>query len=509
MNGVAVGEDAWDGRTGRHDVTASFSPTLLREGQNSIDVAALLVPGVPYEIVAVDWFELSYPRLYRAKNGTLLCSGGSNQVVSVEGFSRGPVFVLDVSDPRRPVLTTAIVTRSATGGISASFYPSSSRARYFVAEATSALTPASLRASTKPSRLLATENRADWVILTGRALEAPAARLAERRRTQGLETMIVFVDEVMDAFNRGVSDPRAIRDFVTYARGTWAKPPRYLVLAGDGTYDYRDVLGKGGNLVPPLMTATPFDLAASDTAFADSDGDGVPEIAVGRLPVLSAAELDAVVAKIAAYEDGSRSATDSRVLLVADLPDSGGDFTGGCEDVAAAVPRALSLVEKSYRSQLPAAQVRSRLLSGLASGAGFVNYSGHATPLSLSVSGFLKTSDVGALGNAGRLPVLTAVTCYISAFQSPSVDSLGELLVLQPEQGAIAVVSSSGLSMDFQARTLSLNFHKRLWDSGVPTIGEAFRRGLAEFVGKGGAAWLARTYVLIGDPATRTRVGRR
>lgn len=511
VNGVAVGEGTWDGRALRHDVAAGFSSTLLREGQNSIELAALLDPGVPNGTVVVDSFDLTYPRLYRATGGSLLCNGGSNAVVSVDGFGSRSLLVLDVTDPRKPLLRASAVQMTNTRGGVASFYPASPSTPYFVADTAAAFAPASLRASTRPSRLLSASNRADWVLLTVAALQAPAERLAARRRAQGLETMVATIDEVMDAFNGGVFHPRAIRDFVSYARRSWARPPRYLVLAGDGTYDYRDILGKGGNLVPPLMTATPFGIGASDTAFADSDGDGVPEIAVGRLPVLSAAELDAVVDKIASYEDGSRSSADSRVLLVADLPDSGGRFTEGCEDVAAVVPKELPLVERSYRSLLPAAQVRAQLLAGLAAGAGFVNYAGHATPQQLAVSGFLKAPDVPALGNTGRLPVLTAVTCFISAFQSPYADALGEDLVLQPGSGAVAVLSSSVLSMDFQSRGLSLDFHGTLWGrtKAGATIGDAFSAALAQFVSKGGAPWLARTYVLLGDPATRTRVGAR
>ena len=72
----------------------------------------------------------------------------------------------------------------------------------------------------------------------------------------------------------------------------WIKPPKYVVLAGNGTYDYKNHDGYGGNLIPTLMANTPMGLYASDSLFAEFDGDHVPKIAVGRLPVLTAEELE-------------------------------------------------------------------------------------------------------------------------------------------------------------------------------------------------------------------------
>ena len=45
--------------------------------------------------------------------------------------------------------------------------------------------------------------------------------------------------------------------------------PRFLLLAGLGTLDYKDYLGHGGNLVPPVMVSTPSGLFASDNALTD------------------------------------------------------------------------------------------------------------------------------------------------------------------------------------------------------------------------------------------------
>ena len=73
----------------------------------------------------------------------------------------------------------------------------------------------------------------------------------------------------------------------------------YLLLVGDGTYDPRNYLGFGANdLVPVKLVDTAVAETASDDWFADFDGDGLSEMAVGRLPAGTAAEASAMVAKI-------------------------------------------------------------------------------------------------------------------------------------------------------------------------------------------------------------------
>ena len=49
----------------------------------------------------------------------------------------------------------------------------------------------------------------------------------------------------MNEFNYGIYNPKAIRDFLSYAYNNWKKSPRYVVLAGNGTYDYKNNLGTG------------------------------------------------------------------------------------------------------------------------------------------------------------------------------------------------------------------------------------------------------------------------
>ena len=54
---------------------------------------------------------------------------------------------------------------------------------------------------------------------------------------------------------------------------------------GDATFDPRNYLGEGDfDLVPAKLIRTTYIKAGSDDWYVDWDGDGLPELAIGRLP---------------------------------------------------------------------------------------------------------------------------------------------------------------------------------------------------------------------------------
>lgn len=93
-------------------------------------------------------------------------------------------------------------------------------------------------------------------------------------------------------FGFGEPTPEAVRDFLSYAYHYWKSPPRYVVLLGDATYDYKDYMSTGvSNQVPPLMVKTSYLWTTSDPSYASVNGeDLLPDLAIGRLPAASVGE---------------------------------------------------------------------------------------------------------------------------------------------------------------------------------------------------------------------------
>jgi hypothetical protein len=334
------------------------------------------------------------------------------------------------------------------------------------------------------------------------ALVVAAQAHADYRECRGLRSLVVDLEDVYDEFGDGIASPHAIREFLRHAWKSWRRRPAYVLLAGNGNVDYRNLLGHGDNLVPPLMAPTPFGLFAADNRYADVVGrKGVPDLAIGRLPVLTAAELAATVQKIQAYEGAAPGAWQQRVLMVADDFDpNAGDFSGESEAVASLIPAGYG-VERAYLDTQSASDVRAALLGTLEQGALLVNYIGHGGIDRFAAEGLLTTQDVPALADSSGLPVVAALTCAVGRYDVAGVTPLASALVLDPTAGAVAAWSPTGLSLSSEANKLNQGFARGLFAGDERTLGRVILRALEEYSRTDSERFMLDIYNLIGDPA--------
>jgi hypothetical protein len=498
LNGTVLGQTSWQGIAAGMG-TFPVPVGVLQAAGNQVDITAHTGAGAPFSIYYLNGFDLSYPRTFRASGDALAFSAAGASQVAVTGFTSSGIRLIDTSDPLHPRwISGATVDADGSGGFRLTFVPAGPGP--FLAVASGALrAPASPKAW-NVSTLRSTVNRGAYLVIAPASLQTAAKRLASLRSAQGLESREVDLEAIFDEFAFGVPNPHAIHDFLAYASQSWSLPPRYVVLAGAGTYDYRNLLGFGDDLVPPLMIRTPNGLFPSDNLMVDVDGDGLPEMAVGRIPVVSAAELDAYTTKIAAYEGAGPAAWNSNALFLADAADRGADFAAESAALATQLP-AGSAVALTDLTSTPLAAARSQLLGGFGSGLAFIDYLGHGAQDRLSAGGLLTDDDVPSLTNGERLPVITAMTCTINRFEVPGFPALGELLAKSGAGGAAAVWAPSGLSTHGDARLLAERFYHATDDR----LGDRIRRAIAEYRVQGGDPDLPRIYNLLGDPGLRLK----
>ncbi|MFL6262161.1 MAG: C25 family cysteine peptidase [Thermoanaerobaculia bacterium] len=497
VNGRSLGEIAWSGG-GPYTGTVALPPDLLRDGANQIELVALEAP----RGVWLDSFDLTYSHLYRAAAGRLAFRAAAGGAVSLSGFQAADVAVWDVARPLAP---------RRLGGLAAQLRPDGSwgvsftapDAGPYVAATGGSLDGAGVRASA-PADLRNPGRGAQYLVIAPAALRAEAQRLADLRAAQGLSTMVVDLGDVMDGFADGLTDPLAIRRFLAYAVQSWPVAPRYVALAGKGTYDFKNLLGLSTNLLPPYLVTTPDGIAPADAELADFDGSGVPGVAIGRIPAVTAADLRAYVDKVAAYESDPGGAWTGQALLAAGPADLGGDFPATSDALAGVLAPGLALTRVYLPGSASPAQVqasRSQLQGALRQGQVLLNYVGHGGLDRLTSEGLLTTSDVAQLGNAPRLPVMTALTCLISQFAYPSVSSLGEELVLLRDGGTAALFGPTWLSHNGPAGDLGRYLLPQLSAPGGGRLGDRLLRGLAAYAAAGGDRDTLRVYTLLGDPA--------
>ncbi|MCP4627730.1 MAG: hypothetical protein GY850_30060, partial [bacterium] len=410
----------------------------------------LLDTGVPYSIFYIDSFDLTYYRYFQAKDNRLAFNGlEPGEVMTVYGFTESDIIVADITEPDRPVRIAGAFVEESEDGYKVSFKAAVQDARY-LAVAKSALMTPGIFTTAVSSDLKHRWNRVDYMVITPASLRTAADSLADHRRSMGFDTKVVELEAVVDTFNHGVFSPKAVKDFLAYVCSSWRKPPGYVVLVGNGTYDYKNYLGHDDNLMPPLLVKTPDGIFASDNRLADIDDDGVPEISIGRLPVVTVEELENVIEKIRDYEGYGYGSWTQTVMLLADDPDMGGNFPADSDDVGSLIPHNFD-TRKIYLYEHSLEDVRQLVLDGLNEGALLMNYIGHGAPDRFSQEGILLTNDVPLLVNDNRLPVVTAMTCVVGRFAIPGYDSLSETLLLHKEGGAIAVWAPTGLSLNAYA----------------------------------------------------------
>jgi hypothetical protein len=318
--------------------------------------------------------------------------------------------------------------------------------------------------------------------------------LRELRQSQGYKVAVVDIDDVYDEFSYGNRTPQALKDFLAYARGNWKIAPRFVLLAGDASYDPKNYLGFGvGDLVPTKLIDTQFMETASDDWLCDFDDDGLAEMAIGRLPVRSAGEAANLVAKLIGYEKGARS---EGVLLVADDSRDGVDFEAISNELRGVIPSD-QRVEQINRGALDPATAKAQLLEAINRGQKVVNYDGHGNVDAWR--GLLTIEDVKSMYNADTLSLFVMMTCLNGYFHEAQSDSLAEALIKAEKGGAVAVWASSGMTSPGDQAVIDVEMFKRLFDPASPrTLGEVALRAKTKGLNKDARL----TWILLGDPAT-------
>jgi hypothetical protein len=506
VNDTVVGEQTWDGTSA---ITATFSlaSANLLAGQNQIGVS---LPGIgtAVEGMWLDAVALTYPT-NQATSGQLVFQGeGGQKKYSLSGWS-GALSVYDITQPGAPQLVTGYQLSS---GVLTLGDAGTGAGKYLIVPINQIKTPVVLQTANVFNQ---PANGADYIIITPAALAGAMAPLASHRAQQGLRVVIAEVETIYDTFGSGRLDPLAIKNFLQYAYANWPAPaPLYVLLVGDGTYDFKNYSGYNNpNLMPPYLAQVDpwWGETASDNQYVTLAGsDNLPDLLIGRLPVNSAAEATALVNKIIQYEaNPSPGSWNGNQLFVADNPDGGGNFHSSADTGYGQVSGPFT-GSRFYYSQTTGqpylypdiTTLRNNFLYYFNVGASLVTFYGHSSWLQWAVEDIFDVDRFGQLHNQARLPVVVEMTCFTSFFHHPAyANTFDETLVRRSSGGAIATWGSTGLGVSTGHDTLYAGFYQAIATSGTTKLGPAVLAGKLNLYATGFYLDLLDTYTLLGDPA--------
>ena len=434
----------------------------------------------------MDRFETHYQRRFVAVNGQLVFEAPAGNV-TVKGLTSSQAELWNVTDGWTAVrLSGATVQPDATGYAVSFVAPSAGR--YVVASQGAELPAIRLRAN-YGSDLKRIDRTVDHLIIAGDGLWDSAATFAAYRTSHGLSSLAVSLEEVYDVFNYGIADARAIKAMVSYAYRQWARGPRYILLAGEGSLDFLNYKGFADSVVPSLVASSSSGLYASDYGLADVDGNGTPDVAVGRLPIRLASQFASYLTKVQGYEAGG--AWKQRVGVATDDRDQGGVYVAEGNTLASSMGN-YSVLRADVET-LGAAGARSSLLNCLSAGSELTLYLGHGSLSQVAAEGLLTVNDAASLtNNVDRAPVLALFGCLMGDFGAPGTVSLGESLVTSTG-GASAVLAAGTLVAHADSRGLAGGLVAAIYQDGTARLGDA--------VVAGQTSGALGTYELLGDPA--------
>lgn len=398
--------------------------------------------------------------------------------------------------------------------------------------------------------------QAEFLILSHPDFWVDANRLAEFHRSHyGQSVNVVRIGEVYNEFSSGAVDPTAIRDFAKmfYDRGLQGGTPlRYLLLFGDGSYDYKAIQTPAGtNYIPTYQSRRsqlPTNSYTSDDyyGFLD-DGEGfwgeqsynrdaetIPlflaegdlnltdhglDIAVGRFPVDNAEEAKAIVDKIIAYHQdvASYGPWRNRLLLVADHKDDDNNIhatqadgyttqieaTDPCVNIDKIYMDNYIMENQASGDRFP--DGKAALLKALDEGSLIVNYTGHGGEVGWSNAQILDISDINKINNGNRLPAYITATCEFGRWDDPDRKSGAEVILARDGGGSIAMLTTVRVVFSGPNHTLNTNYYNEVFkydtvNQRMPTIGEVFLRTKNS---SWGGSVNNRNFSLLGDPAMR------
>jgi hypothetical protein len=478
------GELPWEGES-------ELLPGLLVEGENLLELENVGDTGAAFSRVMLNRFEVSYPRQLILEAGSLEGVFPSAGIAEVSGLTGNPI-VLDTTDSPQWL-------KSDTLDGTARFQAEENH-RYLVADPTGVLAP-ELR-EPLPLQLSTMRSGAQYLVIAPDAFLEAAWPLLELRASQGLSSFAVSTEHIFSEFGHGETRPDALRNFLEHAYHHWGIPPRYVLLLGDATFDFKDYLGWGvQNQVLPYPLKTAYLWTVSDPAFALVNGDDIlPDLALGRLPAANLDEARAMVNKILAYETEGLG-LGGRAVLIADQSDPAGDFEGHADELAGTLLNGHK-VSKIFLSELGTTATHDAILQAFDDGASLMSFIGHGG-MQLWNHNIFRVEDVGSLAPQAQQPLLLTMNCLNGYFQFPLFDSLSESLLKAEDKGVIAAFSPSGLSLDGPAHLYHRLLLTELLHGGHATLGDAILAAQGKYVDAGGHLALLEIYHLLGDPALR------
>ncbi len=375
-----------------------------------------------------------------------------------------------------------------------------------------------------------------YLIVTTDTLVSAFQPLADWKTASGVPAAVRTLSFIREQYPAAVDDPERIRLFIRDAYTRWGT--RWVLIGGDTEIlppRYAHMTFLGDEHIASDLYYSCLDgnwNANGDSTFADAfagsgdpgdDADLLPEVWVGRAPVVSPADAERFVRKTLAYETTPIADYMENVLFFAQVitpypwsPGQPVQLDGAQlveQDQLPILDTAPNIhVARMYQNHTdprwrPGSvhETRAAVFDSLQLGYNLAVHVGHGYREVMSCGDDnLTNNDMHTLTNGERLMNFYAIDCTSNAIDFASI---GEALMRAPAGGAVTNIGSTWLDYPLFGRVYQKEYFRLLFRDSVTAVGEAQGRQKLPFVGTSYYDSFDRlsqlTLLLLGDPELR------
>lgn len=469
----------------------------------------------------IDYIELNYKRKLIVGNEPLFFRdasslGAGNTVEFSIGNGTSDTKLLDVSNLSEVKAVPFLVN----GNTITAKRPADTLHEYVVFNPESSFKTPALFGEVDNQNLHALSTPEFLIISHANFLSSAEELAAFHRDFDGMDVVVVDVEEVYNEFSSGVKSATGIRNFIKmfYDRN---EQLRYVLLFGDGSYDNRGINDGSTNFIPTYQSdnsLTPTSSFVTDDYFVMLDADesvydGAIDLGIGRIPSTTAYEAQLVVDKVKRYYESTALGSWRNIIsFIGDDEDTGLHMRQS-EELADSVEHNNSafVSDKIYfdayvEDVTPSGQrypdVNAAINQRVKDGVLILNYIGHANERFLAHERVLDISDINAWSNTDQLPIFVTATCEFSRFDGDET-SAGEYVLFNANGGGIGLFSTTRVVYATANFRLSKSFYNHIFDS--DENGEHYRMGDVMRLAKTniGNSINKRNFSLLADPALK------
>lgn len=393
-------------------------------------------------------------------------------------------------------------------------------------------------------------NDVDLVIITSPIFRESAEAIAEIHSAEGSVVVVTTLTEVFNEFSSGNPDVTALRMLMKMlydrANGDETKMPENLLLFGDGDYTKNKGNGafNGANVIvfESDESLSPGGSYCSDDYFVLlSDTDNASylnflDAGVGRIPASDIGEANGYVDKIRAYiaenttSDGGVSCIGDEaqspygqwrniLTFIADDQDGSGDpvetiHLNDADELSALMKLhhpeydIVKIYADAYKQESTPGgerypQVEEAIKNRVQNGSLIVTYLGHGGQRGWAHERILDLNTINTWTNKYKLPVFLTATCELARYDDPSFNSAGEIIVMNSEGGAIAMLTTTRIVFAGSNMQMDLSFFDvALEEETIPQL----NFGKINMLTKNGVSASNSSkpnFSLLGDPALK------